>query len=97
MIPTFTRTGVSARWHVPYAVEENLRGMTERKNERKKERKKERKTKSRAFYYQIYYQSTVLFLNVPTNKTLVNKQLVDVQYCRKNSRKHSPFPPYTHE
>ena len=36
-------TSVSARWRVPYAVEENLRGMNERM--------KERKTKSRAFYY----------------------------------------------
>ena len=41
------RTSVSARWRVPYAVEENLRGM----NERMKERKNDRKTKSWAFYY----------------------------------------------
>ena len=40
-------TSVSARWRVPYAVEENLRGM----NERMKERQNDRKTKSRAFYY----------------------------------------------
>ena len=26
-------TSVSARWRVPYAVEENFRGMTERKKE----------------------------------------------------------------
>ena len=32
---------------MPYAVEENLRGM----NERMKERKNDRKTKSWAFYY----------------------------------------------
>ena len=31
-------TSVSARWRVPYAVEENLRGMTERKKERMKDR-----------------------------------------------------------
>ena len=29
----FIKTSVSARWRVPYAVEENLRGMTERMNE----------------------------------------------------------------
>ena len=34
----FGNTSVSARWCVPYAVEENLRGMTERKNERMKDR-----------------------------------------------------------
>ena len=28
------RTSVSARWRVPYAVEKNLRGMTERKKDR---------------------------------------------------------------
>ena len=28
-------TSVSARWRVPYTVEENLRGMNERQNERK--------------------------------------------------------------
>ena len=32
----FTVTSVSVRWRVPYAVEENLRGMTERKNERQR-------------------------------------------------------------
>ena len=33
-------TSVSACWRVPYAVEENLRGMTERKKERKNERQR---------------------------------------------------------
>ena len=44
----FKVTSVSARWRVPYAVtqlfnavEENLRGMNDRKNERKKERMKD--------------------------------------------------------
>ena len=43
-----TITSISARWRVPYAfnaVEENFRGM----NERKKERMKERMTHTRAF------------------------------------------------
>ena len=39
----FIITSVLARWRVPYAVEENLRGMTEKM--------KKRKTKTRAFYY----------------------------------------------
>ena len=39
------KTSVSAHGRVPYAAEENLRGMTERM--------KERKTKTRAFYYQM--------------------------------------------
>ena len=42
MIIPIRLTSVLARWRMPYAVEENLRGMAERKNERKKERKKER-------------------------------------------------------
>ena len=33
----FLDTSISACWRVPYAVEENLRGMTKRKKERKKE------------------------------------------------------------
>ena len=37
----FLGTSVSAHWRVPYAVEENLRGMTERKKERKNESMKE--------------------------------------------------------
>ena len=36
----FYNTSVSARCRVPYAVEENCRGMTERKTERQKEWKK---------------------------------------------------------
>ena len=33
----FFNTSVSAGWRVPYAVEENLRGMNDRQNERKKD------------------------------------------------------------
>ena len=34
----FIATSVSARWRVPYAVEENLRGMTERMKKRMKDK-----------------------------------------------------------